>query len=191
MKRKVVVYLVAITMKFLVGCHSTDLSPVLSSDKYTITSVILDSKSIPSSASLPEDLETILQSRQNEVTRMPTAYLNPGEKIEINQQKPITFAISFDQDGGVKEETTIGVGKRLEVAIDEEPPHQVSIYVEDMEITDWRRTTTTQNKTYRLPKTRKRSMGTNITPQIGTWQLMGKSDLCLFAFRIDPPLNEL
>ncbi len=63
-------------------------------------------------------LEVLLSSKLNQVDTFPVIILDPGQTRRIDMQRPVTYPISFNEDGSVMEEETLGVGQLIEASID-------------------------------------------------------------------------
>lgn len=187
MKLQTFIWLLAVTTCLQVGCQTVDLKPELRSDKYTITAVIVESDVISTESEWQAELENILKRKNSKVTRMPTVHLLPGDNVEIDEQKLYTFPISFNPDGTVKEEKAVAIGKLIRIVLHGSPEMKVSVFLDDTVVTEWRDVRLPLDKSFRYPTTRRRFMKSDISPQLSTWHILGKSDGVVFAVRVDPP----
>ncbi len=187
MARYRLVWVVCIVACLQAGCQSWQ--PELSSSAYTVTAVIVEPNSILTSPGLDKDLESLLSRQDRRITCMPTVHLLLGEKIELNEQEPFTFPQSFGSDFSVEENKTVGIGKLVRVELHQSPGLIASVYLEDVTVTQWTDYSFPDGSVHRYPKTRTRSMGSDIPVQLGTWQLFGQVDGVGFFVRIDPPME--
>jgi len=167
------------------------VKPKLRSDKYTVTSILVESNVISTPSELQGKLEDILKRRDSKVTRLPTVHLLPGDTVEIDEQKPYTYPISFNPDGTAKENKTVAIGQLIRITLHETPDMKIrlkmGVFLEDAVVTGWRNIPAPLDKSYRYPTIRRRNIGSDISPQLSTWHILGESDGVLFAVRVDPP----